>query len=175
VDTTPVVARIAAGEVVFVGSYAGGVFALDAENGSRVWLNERALGVTDLVLWEQPARPARDGQDTGTRAHRILLAASGQTGLWALDPEDGRVLWRKDLPEGGISRPVPVAGALLVATTRYGLFLFSPLDGGLIDGIEPGGGIAMTPAAYGRRAFMLTNAGVLVGVHVEAPVVGPGG
>jgi outer membrane protein assembly factor BamB len=169
VDTTPVVGRIATGEVVYVGSYAGGVFALDAENGSRAWLNERATGVTELVLWEQPARPAPEGRGTGMPAHKILLASSGQTGLWALDPEDGAVLWRRDLPEGGISAPVPVAGALLVATTRYGLFLFSPLDGGLIDGIETGG-IAMTPAAYGRRAFVMTNAGSLLRIHIEAPV-----
>ena len=30
------------------------------------------------------------------------------------------------------------AGAVLVGTTRYGLYLFQPLDGGVIDGIEPG-------------------------------------
>jgi outer membrane protein assembly factor BamB len=104
---------------------------------------------------------------------KLLLAASGLTGLWALDPEDGRTIWRRNLPEGGISAPVPWAGALLVTTTRYGIFLFSPTDGAVIDGIDTGGGIAMTPAVYGRRAFVLTNGGALLGLHVEAP--NPGG
>src|SRR5205085_2364870 len=82
----------------------------------------------------------------------LLLASSGPTGLWALDPNDGRTLWRRTVPEGGVSAPVPIAGALLVTSTRYGVFLFSPLDGATIDGIDTGGGIAMTPAAFGRRA-----------------------
>jgi len=97
------------------------------------------------------------------------MAASGLTGLWALDPNDGRTLWRRDLPEGGITAPVPFAGALLVGTTRYGLFLFSPLDGSVIDGIDTGGGIAMTPAAHGRRAFVLTNGGTLLRLHIDTP------
>lgn len=168
-DTTPVVGQIKSGEVVFVASYAGGVFALDAQNGAREWVNEAATGVTELVLWEQPAHPPRSGVGPMVPARRLLLAASGLTGLWALDPEDGRTIWRRELPEGGISAPVPFAGALLVTTTRYGIFLFSPLDGAVIDGIETGGGIAMTPAAYGRRAFVLTNGGALLSLDVEAP------
>jgi outer membrane protein assembly factor BamB len=169
VDTTPVLGRITSGQVVFVASYAGGVFALDAENGSRAWVNDKAIGVTELLLWEQPAHLSRSGDGAQTPARRILLASSGRTGLWALDPNDGRTLWRRNLPEGGITAPVPVLGALLVGTTRYGIFLFSPLDGSLIDGIETGNGFAMTPAAYGRRAYVMTNGGQLLGLQVQPP------
>jgi outer membrane protein assembly factor BamB len=169
VDTTPVVSRINSGPVVFVASYSGGVFALDAENGSRAWGNEKATGVTDLVLWEQPAHGPRQGNGPEIPARRVLLASSGPTGLWALDPNDGRTLWRKKLPEGGITAPVPVLGALLVGTTRYGIFLLSPLDGAVIDGIETGSGFAMTPAAFGRRAYVMTNGGQFLELHVQAP------
>ena len=65
------------------------------------------------------------------------------------------------MPEGGITAPAAIAGALLVGTTRYGLFLMSPLDGRPIDGIDLGSGFAETPAAYGSRAFVLSNAGTL--------------
>jgi len=102
-------------------------------------------------------------------ARRLLLGSSGLTGLWAIDPTDGHTVWRRNLPEGGMTAPVPIEGALLVGTTRYGLFLFSPLDGGMIDGIQTGNGFAMTPAAYGRRAFVLSNGGTLVGLSVEPP------
>ncbi|HVK63278.1 MAG TPA: PQQ-binding-like beta-propeller repeat protein [Polyangium sp.] len=190
VDTTPLVARITSGEVVFVGSYAGGVYALDAENGTRAWVNEKAVGVTELVLWEQPAHAPRTGPLVNARGlrsdepsstpkppsvpgQRILFAASGITGLWALDPNDGRTLWRRNLPEGGITAPVPVAGALLVGTTRYGLFLFSPVTGGLIDGILPGGSFAMTPAAFGVRAFVVGNGGSFLSVLVTPPAPAP--
>lgn len=176
VDTTPIPARIASGDVVFVGSYAAGVFALDADSGSRAWVNEKVHGVNELTLWTQPAHPPRsvgghDAAGPGVPARRILLASSGLTGLWALDPEDGRTLWRKNLPEGGISAPVPWAGALLITSTRYGIFLFSPIDGAVIDGIDTGGGFAMTPAAYGRRAFVMSNTGQFLGLDIEAPKI----
>jgi outer membrane protein assembly factor BamB len=169
VDTTPVVARIASGDVVFVGSYGGGVFALDAENGTRAWVNEKAIGATELMMWEQPEHAPHQGPLPKVAGQRILFAASGLTGLWALDPNDGRTLWRRNLPEGGITMPVAVAGALLVGTSRYGLFLFSPVDGGLVDGILPGASFAMTPAAFGTRAFVLDNAGALLGIQITLP------
>ncbi len=176
VDTTPVFDKVSSGPVVFVGSYAGGVYALDAENGTRAWVNDKATGVTELVLWEQPAHAPRDGQGPEVPARKVLLASSGLNGLWGLDPNDGRTLWRRSLPEGGVTAPVPVAGAVLVGTTRYGIFLFSPLDGAMIDGIETGNGFAMTPAAYGKRAFVVTNGGQLLGLGIQTPTVsGPKG
>lgn len=169
VDTTPVLDRTASGAVVYVGSYAGGVFALDAENGNRVWLNDKATGVTELVLWQQPAHAPRGGKGAEIPARKLLLASSGLTGLWALDPSDGRTVWRRDLPEGGVTAPVPIEGALLVGTTRYGMFLFSPLDGGVIDGILTGTSFSMTPAAFGRRAYVMSNGGALLGLYVQPP------
>ena len=68
-------------------------------------------------------------------------------------------MWRRKLPEGGIGMPAVVEGALLVTSTRYGLFLFSPLDGALIDGIETGsgfehvgGGVRSSRLRQGRTA-----------------------
>ncbi len=176
VDTTPVLDKISSGPVVFVGSYAGGVYALDAENGTRAWVNDKATGVTELVLWQQPAHPSRSGRGPDVPARKILLASSGLNGLWGLDPNDGRTLWRRSLPEGGVTAPVPIEGAVLVGTTRYGIFLFSPLDGAMIDGIETGNGFAMTPAAYGKRAYVVTNGGQLLGLGVQTPKIsGPKG
>lgn len=168
VDTTPVPDTIAKGPVVFVGSYAGGAFALDAENGTQVWSNPAVLGVSELVAWSEPARISREGTPSSER--RLLLAASGTTGLWALDPETGVEVWRRALPTGGVSAPVPIAGALLVSTTRLGVFLVSPVGGELIDGIHMADGSAMTPAAFGTRAFVLTNAGSLLALRVTPPL-----
>jgi outer membrane protein assembly factor BamB len=169
VDTTPVPGTVAGGPVIYVASYAGGVFALDALTGNRVWGNDRAAGVTDLVLWNQRAHAPRDGQGPREPARSLLLASAGATGLWALSPEDGHEIWRRSLPEGGISAPVPVAGAVLVSTSRYGLHLFSPLDGGVIDGIDLSGGLSMTPAVMGHHAYVVSNTGTLIGLYVDAP------
>jgi outer membrane protein assembly factor BamB len=169
VDTTPVLGSVAGGPVIYVASYAGGVFALDALTGNRVWANDRATGVGEIALWTEPAHAPRDGLGPASPPRSVLLASSGATGMWALSPEDGREIWRRSLPEGGVSGPVPVAGAVLVATTRYGLFLFSPIDGGVIDGIDLCGGLSMTPAVKGHRAYVLSNSGTLLGLYVDQP------
>jgi len=170
VDTTPLVARISTGPVVFVASYAGGVFALDAATGAQAWVNDRVLGATDLTIWSQPSHEPREGGPT-IPARRLLLVSTGTTGLWALDPEDGTEHWRLPLPTGGISAPSEVAGALLFSTTRQGVFLVSPLNGKVIDGIDMGMTFSMAPVAYGTRAFLLSDGGSWLSLHVAPPVV----
>jgi outer membrane protein assembly factor BamB len=169
VDTTPLAETLDAGPAVFVGSYSGGVFALDAETGNQIWSNPGVRGVTELVMWKQAAHPGRNGEPPSPE-RRLLLAASGTTGLWALDPETGAEVWRRSLPNGGFSAPVPIQGALLVSASRLGLFLLSPLGGELIDGIHMADGSSMTPAAAGARAYVLTNGGRLLSLQVAAPL-----
>ncbi len=174
VDTTPIVDSHPQGRVVYVSSYAGGVYALDAATGSRVWSNDKAIGVTDLVLFQEPAHaPNPNGPDRGgptVPAKKILIASSATTGLLGMDPFTGRVLWRNKVPEGGVTAPVPWAGALLVGTTRYGLFLMSPRNGKVIDGFDLGTGFAQTPAAFAGRAYAMTNAGTFLGISIEPPL-----
>jgi outer membrane protein assembly factor BamB len=174
VDTTPVVDSHPQGRVVYVASYAGGVFALDANSGSRVWSNDKIIGVTDLMLFDEPAHaPNPNGPDKGgptVPAKKLLIASSASSGLVGLDPFTGQVVWRNKVPEGGVSAPAAFAGAILVGTTRYGLFLMSPRNGKVIDGIDLGTGFAQTPAAYGGRAFVTSNAGTFIGVGVTEPL-----
>ncbi len=94
VDTTPIPADLgAAGKVVFVASYAGGVYALDQERGAPVWKNERAVGVTALALWRELAHPPRAGTPDFVQggppvpAREMLLASSGSTGLLGARPD----------------------------------------------------------------------------------------
>ncbi len=168
VDSTPIPDVLPSGPVVYVSNYAAGVYALDAETGTQVWSNPGVFGVTDVTLFDQPAHTRRDGKDEPER--RLLLAASGTTGLWGLDPVTGTELWRRSLPATAISHPVVVSGALLVSASRLGIFLLNPLGGELIDGIHLADGSSMTPAAYGSRAFVMTNGGQLLGLHVEPPI-----
>lgn len=169
VDTTPVADELESGPVVFVGSYQGGVYALDAESGTQVWANPAVTGVSELTLWREPAHPPRDGVGPEKPERRLLLASTGTTGLWAIDPETGREAWRASLPRGGVSAPVPLVGALLVSASQLGVFLVSPIDGSVIDGIHMTDGSSMTPAAHGRRAFVMSNHGELISLHVMPP------
>jgi outer membrane protein assembly factor BamB len=129
------------------------------------------------MLWSEPAHePNPRGPLAGgpiVPERKLLIVASATSGLWALDPTNGHMVWRIPIPEGGVTSPVPIAGALMLGTTRYGLFLISPLDGRVIDGIDLGTGFAQTPAAFGNRAFTMTNAGTLLGILVEPPLAPP--
>ena len=176
VDTTPIPDDLGQlGRVIFVASYAGGVYALDEDRGTPLWKNEKAVGVTDMMLWRQRALAARPGSldyvpgapDVPRR--EVLVAASSASGLWGLDPTSGRPLWRLPIPDGGVTAPVPVAGALLIGTTKYGAFLLSPLNGRPIDGFDLGSGFSQTPAGYGTKAFLLTNGGTFLGLEIDAP------
>jgi outer membrane protein assembly factor BamB len=173
-DTTPVPAELEAGPVVFVGSYEGGVFALDAETGTPVWSNPAVAGVSELLLWQQAAHPRRSGRGPERPARSLLIAGTGTTGLWALDPESGREVWRRTLPSGGVSAPVPMLGALMVSATRLGVFLLNPLDGRLMDGVHTGEGVSGTPAVYGRRAYVVTDGGRLLSFLASPPAIAGG-
>lgn len=170
VDTTPVPGQIDESPVVYVGSYEGGVFALDADTGTQVWSKPDVRGVTDLLLWKQPAHRSREGAGPMLPAREVLIASTGTTGLWGLEPKNGEVIWARPLPEGGFSPPEPVMGAMLVSTTRHGLYLMSPTEGGVIDGIHTDTAFSMAAAAYGRRAFILTNTGDLLSLYVAPPL-----
>jgi outer membrane protein assembly factor BamB len=183
VDTTPIVDDEPGGKLVFVASYAGGVYALDARSGARVWVNDKVVGATELLLFSEPAHRARpqlgvpgmgaDDPLPTVPARKVLVASSGVSGLWGIDPMNGKKLWRVPVPEGGISAPAQMAGALLVGTTRYGLFLLSPVDGRPIDGIDLGTGFAETPAAAGTRGFVMTNQGTFLGLQIDDPLARP--
>jgi len=168
IDSTPVPDVTANGAVVYVSNYAAGVYALDAETGTQVWSNPGVFGVTDVMLFDQPAHVRRDGRDEPER--RVLIAASGTTGLWGLDPQTGTELWRRSLPATAVSHPAVVSGVLLISASRLGVFLLNPLGGELIDGLHVADGSSMTPAAYGSRAFVMTNGGALLGLHVAPPI-----
>ncbi len=173
VDTTPVVDELPSGRVIYVAGYAGGVFALSADSGAPVWKNEQATGVTDVFLWREPAHlPNPHGPDHGlpiVPERKYVIASSATSGLWALEAATGKKIWDVPIPDGGVTAPAAVAGALLVGTTRYGLFLISPINGRVIDGIDMGSGFSQAPAAFGDRAYAITNAGTLLALQVTPP------
>jgi len=168
VDTTPLVD----GDRVYVASVAAGVFALDATSGGPVWRRPEAEGVSWIGRFQEPKTI-----DPVTQAEiperRLIIAGSGTTGLWALDPKTGEVRWRKRVPQGTLSYPVQIAGALLVTSSKVGLFLLDSKQGDAIDGIDPGTGFAGGAGVFGNRAFVLTNGGVLLGLQVVTPTTLP--
>jgi outer membrane protein assembly factor BamB len=164
VDTTPLVY----GDRVFVANVTTGIFALDSTAGTQIWRRPEAEGVSWLASYDEPAHvDLESGADVPAR--NLVIAGSGTTGLWAIDPKTGDVRWRRPAPRGTLAHPVQIAGALLVTSSKLGLFLFDVQSGLPIDGIDPGTGFTAGARAYGNRAFVLTNAGTLLGLEVVPP------
>ncbi len=172
VDTTPVAAQLESAPAVFVASYEGGVYALDAETGTQLWSNTNVAGTYDMAWWQEPAHQA-SGDGARVPKRRLLMVATGTSGLWALDPDSGEPVWRRELPAGGVSAPVPIVGALIVTTSQLGVYLLSPTDGSLIDGVHLAHGASAAPAAYGTRAFVLSDSGQLFGLQITPPNLSP--
>jgi outer membrane protein assembly factor BamB len=168
VDTTPIADTVQGTRAIYVAAHASGVFALDARTGARLWSNEKVTGVGELALWVEPEHRVAPGEPA-VPAKKLLFAASGQA-LTALEPENqGRIAWTLPMPDGGVSAPKVIAGAIVVGTPRHGLFLISARDGKVIDGIDPGTGISQTPAVWANKVYALSNGGSLMGLEVLSP------
>lgn len=166
VDTTPLGLELGVGPTVIFGHYQGGVSALDAELGTLLWSNPDVIGVSDLVYFEEPMRYQDDVEVSG---RRLIIASTGTTGLWALDPETGAPVWRRDLPQGGVSAVTKASGLLLVGASQLGLYALSPVDGSLVDGMHFDLGVSAAPVGLGRRAFVMTNGGNFLAFTIGAP------
>lgn len=171
VDTTPVLVETEDGPLAIFGSYQGGVYALDALLGTLIWSNTEVAGVSELELFEEPAHE-RDGVERPAR--RLLIASTGTTGLWGLDPGTGEAIWQRDLPRGSASHAAVGEGILVVNNSQLGTFLVSPVDGSLIDGLHFDLGVSGNPAAHGSRAFVMTNGGTLIALRITAPRLASG-
>jgi outer membrane protein assembly factor BamB len=168
VDTTPELVSLDGDPVLLVGSYSGGVTALNALTGNQLWTNPAIKSVTDLSLWQQAAHKDKvTGKLYPEQA--LAIACTGSTGLWGIDPRTGAEVWHRDLPDGGVNAPAFISGALLISTTEHGLFLLSPKHGAVIDGLHTQTGFSMAPETYGQRAFILSDSGDLLALSVAAP------
>ncbi len=178
VDTTPVPDDLgAAGRVVFVASYAGGVYALDEERGAPLVEKREGAGCRPISYSGASRRIAVPPDDPS------YVPGGPEVPSREMLPR----LERCDRPVGASIRrtgggcgacPYRRAGSRLRCrwrarfwwgTTRYGAFLLSPLDGRPIDGVDLGSGFSQAPAAFGNRAFVLSNGGTLLGLQVDPP------
>ena len=93
VDTTPIYGALDSGDAIFVASYVGGVTALEADSGTPIWDNTGVVGAYQLYYWEEKGRPANaEKHQSEIAPRRLLIAASGYSGLWARDPETGETV-----------------------------------------------------------------------------------
>ena len=141
VDSTPALL----GDVAYVSSYSGGLYAVDPRDGAVRW----RLAIEGV------------GDVSATDGHLYFVAP--RQGLHAIEP-DGRVIWRQGLTEAGdVTRPVGLGRYLVFSGSRAGLFVVDRESGALIETFNPGYGIcaSATVDPSSNRLFVLSNGGAL--------------
>jgi outer membrane protein assembly factor BamB len=141
VDTTPLVI----GDVVYIASFAAGLFALDLESGSVRWRDAELTGIVGI-----------------TRAsERLLILASGDFGVACMDRLDREILWRKRAPRGAPSEVVVAQDLVLFGESQGGFITLGLSSGRELGRIEAGHGFSAPASVAAGRGFVLSNGGAL--------------
>ncbi|MES2637852.1 MAG: PQQ-binding-like beta-propeller repeat protein [Myxococcota bacterium] len=182
---------VVADGTVFVGFSDGFLVGLGAADGSPRWSASIGEGLyPDLIAPPQPVGSSvvvggysepLVSLDPTTRAvqWRLDIGSSspftleGET-LWhggpdgvlrRIDAKSGNVVWEWDSVTGGsISRPIPTAQGLLVASSEGSMYLVDPTTGALRWTFDPGfllTGISSPPAVDGNTVYAVSNGGIL--------------
>jgi outer membrane protein assembly factor BamB len=140
VDTTPVVV----GDIVYVASFAVGVFGLELGTGT-VHTHEAALkGVTAI-----------------TAAPDALLISSAELGVVCLDLPGMTLRWRHKIDRGAPTKAKVAGDSVYVGESLGALLALALANGKELGRLETGHGITAPVALDGRRGFLLSNAGIL--------------
>jgi outer membrane protein assembly factor BamB len=145
-DATPVLL----GDRVFAASFAGGLYCLDAHNGSVLWREAGWTGITGLELTEDGA----------------LIMVSGDHGVVRFDPERREASWVKALERGSFGTPQVASDLVLIGDSRGSLFALHAQTGDELGRIDAGHGFVARAIVQDRRGFVVTNGGVLLALRV---------
>jgi outer membrane protein assembly factor BamB len=99
------------GDVVFMASYADGVYALNAADGQTLW-NQPGEAISSLLLHNDQ-----------------LIAASADGTVWGMVPNTGAVRWRTQLNAAPVSRLLGDGHTIAVAAGPAGLVVLDGRDG----------------------------------------------
>jgi outer membrane protein assembly factor BamB len=131
--------------VVYVNSYKGVTYALNAHNGRVIW--RRSLG------GKKASTPAIAGP-------RLIVSSLDGT-VTAYRRRDGRVLWQFRVRAQVESSPVVVDGLVYFGATDGRLFAVHAGTGRVRWAYDTGGKITASPSVLGRRVCITNYAGAI--------------
>ncbi len=119
VDATPIVD----GDRIYVSSYDGGLYCLNAKDGSTIWTIEEG-GYEQVAI----------------QGDTLFFSTSGGEVL-AADKASGKILWRQKNPRGIATGPVYYKGTVIVGEMAGALRFLDSKTGVLLGEFEPGRGV----------------------------------
>lgn len=144
VDVAPVVMK----DRVYAASYAGGVFALEREDG--------------YVLWHHQAESVSDIQVVGAN----LLIASAVGRVQSLSTSDGTVQWSFRMRDNIPVSVKAVGPYAFTSTSNGGLYVMDLFSGHALNYWDPSNGFNVPVITGGDRVYILSNGGYLYGLKL---------
>ena len=148
IDADPVVTA----GVVYVVTFQGRIAAFELATGRSLWRRDMS---------------SYAGIGAG---QRLLYVTDEQSRVWALDRGTGASLWRQDgLRLRRLTRPVELAGHVIVADLDGHIHWLSTEDGSFAARARPGSSAVLAPAtATDTAVYVLDERGRLAGLTVAA-------
>jgi len=137
----------------------GRVYAVRLRDGRQVWRTQSGSVTAPLAF---------DGE--------AIYAATEDGLVLRLEPEHGKVQWRRPLSGAVRAGPLVTPNGLVVATTSDTLYLLDRQTGAVRSQLSLAGAVLGTPATDGRRVYLATTNGRIVArdgrlwmIPVDAP------
>ncbi len=191
---------VVSGKRVFFGGCDGFLRCLDLSNGREIWNLDAGnyIPASPILVGGLVVAACRNGQllaaqqETGEKAWNfhpprktpapfisppiatgppanLVLAPSTNGTIFAIDANNGTLKWTIQL-EGTPSTPLPINGALAVATDDSGLIhLISLKSGHLLEKRETGTPLPSPPIALGDTIFAAASDGAIHAFHIITP------
>jgi len=123
-DRTPLTAiPVTAEGKIFTLDTAGNLAAFDLEKGKRLW--------RETVVPKSEGRHAAVGGGVAWDSNRLFVTA-GYKYLLAVDPENGKKIWRVALPAPARAAPTVMDGRVYLVTLDNRLMVYGAADGALL-------------------------------------------
>lgn len=143
------------GNVIYVGSNAGRMAALDLDTGERLWTAHMgAIG---------PMWPAGGSIFAITVQNDLVrLNAKDGTRIWGVELPGYRKFTQKKATEVYANNGPVVAGGRVIVASNDGLMrFFDPKSGDLVYSVEVPGGATTAPVVAGRTLYVVSTKGQL--------------
>lgn len=140
---------------VYIGTYSGTMYALDAADGSVVW-NYSSYDYIDF------GTPAYDGA--------AIYYCDLMGSMFALDATDGSLIWNRGVGSGATSAPAYANGYLYIASWDGNLYTVDSFDGTVVDSDYIGPGSTSSPAVSDGWIWVEANDGTVAGFLGQLPV-----
>jgi outer membrane protein assembly factor BamB len=131
--------------VLYVGSFGGNVYALDAATGKQLWNY-----TTGGQVWS-----------SATVANGIIYIGSNDWILYALDASSGNKIWSFNTGGGVFSSPVVVSGVVYFGSTNDNVYALNAQTGATIWNYTTGNQVRSSPAVVDGVVYIASEDGYL--------------